>query len=86
MDDEVNESTCDSTQFIEGITTHNKGKAVSTINSSNLEVIQVNPTLVDNVLSVQSFDIMENQNKSKEEIPPLSDSDLDEEVNESTTD
>ena len=67
MDNEVNESSCDSTQFIEGITTHNKGKAISTINSSNLGVIQVNPTLVDSVLSVQSFDIMKNQNESTTE-------------------
>ena len=44
----------DSIQFIEGITTHKKGKAVSSINSSNLEAIQVNPTLVDSVLSVHS--------------------------------
>merc|ERR1712105_263357 len=81
---EANHSV-DSIQFIEGITTHNKGKAVSTINSSNLEAIQVNPTLVDSVLSVQSFDNMENQSEFKEEIPPLSDSNLDEEINESTT-
>ena len=39
----------------------------------------------DSDLSVQSFDIMENQSESKEEIPPLSDNDIDEEVNESTT-
>ena len=40
---------------------------------------------MNSILSVQSFDIVENNSKSKEEIPPFSDSDLNEEMHEYTT-
>ena len=68
MDDEVNESTCDSTQFIEGITTHNKGKAASTINSSNIE--KQNSGHAEDLIKLCAISPLPSQAKETSNKPP----------------
>ena len=68
MDDEVNESTCDSTQFIEGITTHNKGKAASTINVSNIE--KQNSGHAEDLIKLCAISPLPSQAKETSNKPP----------------